>query len=101
MFNSLRDVQNQSRATPTPLVEDVSAEDLFAPSWLNQNSPFRKHLESKVKSVQNPQHKDIIYLFFILGYSSKEIAEIESKVSQSNVTTIVMRFRDSLEKKNV
>ena len=41
----------------------------------------------------NKRIKRILYLFYILGYTSKEISEIENDVTQSNVTTISNRFK--------
>ena len=56
---------------------------------------FRKEL----KKVRNKDHRYILTLFYILGYSSKDISQILYDYSQTNVTTICSRFKQKLSNK--
>lgn len=96
LFNSLRDVQAQSRNQPMPNNYDYSAEDLFAELELSDDVELSHLVEKHIAEVKNEEHKRILTLFFMNGYTSSEISQIEHKVSVSNVTTVVGRFRLSL-----
>lgn len=93
LFNALRDVQKEGRITPAPLNLDYSSEDLFEEMDLKETVEFHNHLSERIGEVRNDYHQRILILFFINGYTSREISEVEEKTSVSNVTTIVGRFR--------
>lgn len=96
LFNSLRDVQAQARNTPLPNNHDYSAEDVFEELDLSASVELSSLVLNAVSRVENESHRRVLGLFFIGGYSAREISEIEHKVSVSNVTTIVARFRENL-----
>lgn len=49
-----------------------------------------------IESVSNPKHKEVLKLFYILGYTSKEIENLKEGMSGNNVRQITKRFRDDL-----
>ena len=71
---------------------DISCEDVL--TSVRGKSELIPQL---IKTVESEKHRRVLELFFILGYSSKEISEIEERVSISNVTTIVGRFKEKLK----
>lgn len=91
LFNALRDVQNEMRGRPLK-DEGISAQDLFGEEDLLKRPYFWRLLKEKISEVKNAKHKQILELFFLMGYRSSEIAEIEW-VTQTNVTTVVNRFK--------
>lgn len=96
LFNSLRDYQKSARFGPQTEAEDFSVEDILNELNLNNFEEKRKFLAQKIDWVQNPVHKEVLYLFFMLGYTSKEVSQIVSKMTQTNVTTIVTRFKERI-----
>lgn len=98
LYNSLRDVQKEMRGQPSENIKDFCVEDMFAEYDL-VNSPEKRLIISKhINLIKNEKHKRILELFFLLGYTSTEISQIENKVSVSNVTTVVSRFRERVIK---
>lgn len=96
LFNALRDWQNQKRGQPTFTGEDFSAADVLPVHSFSRSPEFSKLIRQRIATHKNQKHRSVLELFFILGYTSTEISQIEEKVSVSNVTTIVSRFRDQL-----
>lgn len=98
LFNSLRDVQQQARNSPPPTQEEeFSLEDVFSQDWFADNPQSRQLLVETLSKVDNPKKKQVLTLFYILGYSTKEVTEIEEGLTQTNVTSIVNRFKNSLK----
>lgn len=91
LFNSLRDYQREKRGSPTSSSREIVPEDII--TTLNINN---KELRDKVKAVVNRKHKRVLELFFMLGYTSTEISQMEEGMTVTNVTTIVNRFREDL-----
>ena len=89
LFNSLRDIQQEYKNRPTEDINLISTEDVHLPQT-------EEDLETYIWGVKNDKHQQVLYLFFILGYDSKEISQIEEDMSQTNVTTIVNRFKQEL-----
>jgi RNA polymerase sigma factor (sigma-70 family) len=98
LFNSLRDVQMEMRGNPLEMPQEVSAEDLFPAPDYWKNPEFGKMIRDKVEGVDNPKHRSVLFLFYIMGYTSTEISQIEEGVSVTNITSIVSRFRNKLTK---
>ena len=96
LYNSLNDVRNSNRVVSEPLKEEIVVTDIFNTNKF-QNEDFRKYLSSTISGVPNKKHREILRLFYIIGYSSKEIPNLVADTTQSNVTTIVQRFRKQLE----
>lgn len=93
LFNSLRDVQKEMRGHPTQPYKDVSLEDLFGNDEILASKDFRTFLRQKIQQQPNDQHQQVLEMFFLSGYTSTEISQLMPKMSVSNVTTIVSRFR--------
>lgn len=97
LFNTLRDLQKEERICHETLREfflyhlDDPAKPLFTPE-------YKLELQEEINQVVNEKHRRVLELFYLYGYSSKEISEFEEDITQTNVTTIVMRFRKQLEK---
>ena len=92
LFNSLRDQQRQDRGLPQENSELVPDEA----SLLFSLTVEKDKIPLWISRVKNEKHKRILTLFYIQGYSSKEISQIEKQTSQTNVTTVVQRFREEL-----
>lgn len=92
MYNAMRDVQNRGVEDLSTMSEDCSADDVMG-GETRLDSRARTILAEDIRKVKNKLHRRVLYLFYVLGYSSKEISMIEVGVSQSNVTTIAMRFK--------
>lgn len=74
----------------------LSPQDSLEYNKLRENPEFRILVLKEINLVKNETHKKILRLFFIFGYSSKEISEMGLGISQTNVTTVVNRFKESL-----
>lgn len=90
MFNALRDVQREYKNRPKETCDELCAEDLLVPV-VNSH-----HILGLIDGVKNPRHQRVLYLFYVLGYNSREVSEIEEDMTQTNVTTIVSSFRKGL-----
>lgn len=97
LFNALRDLQREMKVAPKVPMRDMSWEDVL-PGLDFSNEETRIFLEKKISGVRNEKHQEVLYLFFILGYTSSEIAQIMPKMSPSNVTTIANRFKEDVTK---
>lgn len=62
------------------------------------NRDEKESIYEALQSTDNPRHRRVAELFYVLGYSTKEITMIEEELTQSNVTTIVLRFRENVMK---
>lgn len=96
MFNALRDYQRDARNGPQNESEDYSVEDVLSELNISNFEEKRKFLAQHINWVQNPDHKEVLYLFFMLGYNSREVSQIVPKMTQTNVTTIVTRFKERI-----
>lgn len=95
MYNALRDIQREMRGYPSEDSANFSSEDVAHFMDFKEHPEKMLLLEHKINNVANPRHRRILELFFLLGYSAKEISQVEEKVSVSNVTTVVSRFREN------
>jgi RNA polymerase sigma factor (sigma-70 family) len=96
MFNALRDYQRDSRFGPQSEAEDFSVEDMVGELSVSNFEEKREYLSYEIARTKNPQHREVLHLFFMLGYTSNEITQIVSKMTQTNVTTIVTRFKEKI-----
>lgn len=96
LYNTLRDFQKSYRSQP-----DFSddAEDRADVIEFNQISEHLNLIEKELSRVKKPKRQQVLYLYYILGYSSKEISEIVSDMTVTNVTTICNRFKNNLKQK--
>lgn len=95
LFNSLRDYQKMVRGQPDDVASDFSAEDL-AEEWGMTTPHDRELLASTVESISNEKHRMVMELFFLRGYTAREISQLVEKCSVSNVTTIAMRMKEKV-----
>lgn len=93
MYNTLRDVQRLNKTVIMETPQDISILDVLEVDSLDLSPTLRSTIIDAIEKTKNEKHKRILSLFFITGYTSKEISIMETGVSQSNVTTIVMRFK--------
>lgn len=89
LFNALRDHQRESRGVKLVSHEDVSQEELILPE-----SRTHEDIQRVIDKVPNEDHRYILHLFYIKGYTSREISYVVPKTTQTNVTTIATRFRE-------
>lgn len=97
LFNSLRDYQRDARIGPPTSVEEFSVEDVLQEMDISDFEEKREFISRRIEWVQNPYHREVLHLFFILGYTSTEISQIVSKTTPTNVTTIVNRFKERIK----
>lgn len=97
MYNVLWDIKKEALHTPPSQTKDISFEDLLDSEQLQNSPEFRAYLIKQISEVKNPIHKKVIRLFCMFGYSSSEITQMGFGISQSNVTTIINRFKESLK----
>lgn len=90
MFNALRDVQREYKNRPTETCEELTVDDIIT------SSDSSETILDRIDQVKNDKHQQVLYLFYVLGYNSREISQIEEEVTQTNVNVIVKRFKDSL-----
>ena len=89
LFNNLRDLQKEMGST-IPLSESI---------MLNVASPVDVRLvEQELYSIKNYNHRRVVQLFYINGYTSKEISQLMT-MSRTNITTVCNRFRDMMKEK--
>lgn len=100
LFNALRDVQKQERHTQE-LYRELHLHDVIDPAKALFSPEYKSDLHKIVQTVTNEKHRRVLELFFLYGYSSTEISQIEADMTQSNVTTIVMRFRENLKQRGL
>lgn len=97
MFNALHDFQKDPNGVTHKAPDSLTVQDILEEIQLSNTPDLNNYILSRIEEVENQKHKRILELFFIMGYTSKEISQIEPKVSQTNVTTLVMRFREKLK----
>jgi RNA polymerase sigma factor (sigma-70 family) len=97
LFNTLHDLQRKSRDVVIPVTDAMSREDVYGEEGWDNNPQLSNFVKKQVSAVENDKHKRVLHLFYNLGYTSAEISQIEQGVTQTNVTTIVMRFREGLK----
>ena len=95
LYNVLRDAQSEYKHSPEESVEELSVSSVLDGAEY-ATEDFSKEIRHKIYNAKNQKHKDILELFFVYGYTSKEIPYLLEDVSQSNVTTVVKRFKDRL-----
>lgn len=96
LFNTFRDLQNEERGYQE-LHRSIVAGDILHGSSYNVYINTKKfNISDAVDMVLNEKHRRILRLFFILGYSTREISQIVERTTQTNVTTIVLRFKQML-----
>lgn len=101
MFNCLREYQSDPNHRKMNNYGDINPEEVLN-DWSMSDDKSRKILIPKhIMSLDNDFHKRILTLFFILGYTSSEICQIENDVTVSNVTTVVSRFKEKLHNREV
>ncbi len=93
LFNALRSYQRQVRGGPLANAREVSPEDLISDLRIDPTV-----LHETIEAVSNEKHRRVLELFYLLGYTSMEIDQIEEGMSQTNVTTIIHRFNERVLK---
>jgi RNA polymerase sigma factor (sigma-70 family) len=96
MFNAMHNIQNDHKGVVHVSTDSLSPQDVLEEEQLAHTPELVNYIEKFISLQENPLHKRILTLFFIMGYTSKEISQIEKGITQTNVTTIVGRFRSKL-----
>ncbi|NOQ73261.1 MAG: sigma-70 family RNA polymerase sigma factor [Crocinitomix sp.] len=99
LYNSMKDWQTQDRdkgIVKKPLSDDIVEELTYIVE--NEHIGF---IEKEIEGVLGDGRvQSVLYLWFILGYSAKEISQVVNSMSVTNVTTIATRFRKLIQKKH-
>jgi len=88
MFNVLREFKNKDKPS-------ISYEEEKHMS-IEKITEYADIFNKECSKLQNDKHVHVLVLYYIVGYSSKEISNILEGMSQTNVTTIVGRFKETL-----
>lgn len=94
MYNVLSDVHNNKKEHTTDS-EEVTVQDVLGDGM--NTSDFSNFLVKKISEIKNAKHREILILFYIFGFSSKEIPYMMEEVSQTLVTTTALRFKERLK----
>ena len=96
LFNSLRDYQRSDKDSGVDHDADVELEiEVVSPSKTLENLHL---IEQEISRFgRKGKNRRILELFYLKGYSSYEISQIEEDVSVSNVTSINHLFKRKLE----
>lgn len=97
MFNYLREHQRMMLNRPTENSKEITADQVLQELALELTEESRGFVIKHIRNVSNVIHRRVLKLFFINGYTSTEISQVESGITANNVTTIVSRFRESLK----
>lgn len=94
LFNTLRGYQKDFKNQPKMVDIDVDlCVDEDEQDFKHTSS---KSLEESIDNIKNKKHKKFLILYYLLGYSAREIAETEG-TTVTNITTICNRFKKTLE----
>jgi RNA polymerase sigma factor (sigma-70 family) len=96
MFNYLREHQKSQKNSPESGSTCISAENILNELGIEKKKENQEQIQLALNSVKNLSHRRVLRLFFVLGYTSTEISQIELDMTQTNVTTIVNRFKEGL-----
>jgi RNA polymerase sigma factor (sigma-70 family) len=96
LYNTLRDFQKSYRSQPGFSEDTEEQADVIE---FNKISEHLNLIEKELSKVKKPKRQQVLYLYYILGYSSKEISEIVSDMTVTNVTTICNRFKNDLKQR--
>lgn len=98
LYNALRDFKKLEKLGGVVVDDDVEEVVEHVPY-----ERIQEHLQLVWEEInnmtRNTRHKRILYLFYILGYTSRDISEIEKDITQVNVRVISKRFRDLMRTK--
>ncbi len=89
LFNTLKDFQRQYKKDLCLVHTDIDMYEDTTDAYIN-------NLEELIYDVNNPKHRSVLILFYVLGYTTSQISNIEG-VSVTNVTTICNRFKKKME----
>lgn len=98
LYNTLRDFRKEDKLGGVVMESKHDEIAEVVPYEKIQEHLFL--LWGEINNLTNERSRRVLYLFYILGYTSKEISEIEEGVSQSNVTTISNRFKQTVKQKH-
>jgi RNA polymerase sigma factor (sigma-70 family) len=98
LFNCLREYYKDRSKQPSKILYDISYEDVEDDFFPISCPEKRQILVDEIAKVKNKKHSKILELFFIFGFTSKEISFIIGDTTVTNVTTIVSRFRENILK---
>lgn len=100
LYNTLHDFQKDERNSGMKSdTVDITVSDIWASYALMEREEYRNKLLRAIEKYSKRQkHRDVLELFYILGYSSREISQAIPGITPTNVTTIAKRFRDFMLK---
>lgn len=96
MFNSMRDYKRRAKEVDCKPHDNVSSSDLITDLSIKEREGLDGLIQNEIDKMKNEKHRKVLHLFFIKGYRIKQISDCIS-VSETNVTTIVTRFRKLLD----
>lgn len=80
----------------TSLLEEPLAEEVVLVDGFDQK--LASEIEGLIKAKRNPEHRSILYLYFIRGYKPSDIVKI-ADTSNKTIRQIVWRFRQEVKEK--
>ena len=94
LFNTLKDFQRKHKNNLEDC-EDLTSFEVLGIDCDRVSPEKKRIIADSIRKIPNRKHRVVLELFFILGYSCREICMVEYDMSITNVTTIVKRFNDS------
>jgi len=99
LYNSLRDWQRQDRdkgIVKRPLSEEMPEELPYI-----ESDEYRGLVKQEVEGLMGDERvRTVLYLWYVLGYSAKEISEVVNSMTITNVTTLANRFKKLMYEKH-
>jgi DNA-directed RNA polymerase specialized sigma24 family protein len=75
-------------------------EELIEPEYTNLPvGEANKLLREEIEAVDNPEHKEVLSLYFTYGFRMKEIDQIV-EMKYRNIDLVIQRFRRMLKEKH-
>ena len=99
LYNSMRDWERQDRdkgIVKKPITEDIPEEVPYVHS-----EEYRGLIKYEVDRLSGDERvKTVLYLWYVLGYSAREISQVVNNMTITNVTTLATRFRKLMQEKH-
>lgn len=93
LFNCLRQFKTDQTQMVSLSSNDLSHEDVNTD--VVSTPERRAYLRKLIGRVSNIEHRQVLEMFFVFGFTTREIEQL-TDLTQTNITTIISRFRKGL-----
>lgn len=91
LYNTLHDFQRKFKEELKVIAE------WSLPPDVNSGYDVIVSIMPMLNKVKNKKHREVCALYYGFGYNTREISDL-MEITQTNVTTIINRFRNKLQK---